>query len=190
MHILIKGILKMKKKKWLVVIVITLVCIFASVCTILFVNNRSSEKVPINHLIDAINNNDVSEIPKAFHEYCSLSIRQNISEEKFENYVNGISQDFGGDYQISYKIVNMNSMSKEDIEMYETNAKNIYSNYPYLSNGGTIKFDNIYNITTEITIKGKYQEEKGNIEFTVVKIDNNYYFLHIPNQMMSVFINY
>ena len=73
--------------------------------------------------------------------------------------------------------------------MYEDDAKNIYSNYPYLSNGGTIKFDNIYNITTEITIKGKYQEEKGNVEFSVGKIDNKYYFLHIPNQMMSYFIN-
>ena len=84
----------------------------------------------------------------------------------------------------------MSSMSKEDIEMYEDNARNIYSNYPYLSNGGTIKFDNVYNITTEMTIKGKYQEEKGNVEFTVVKVDNKYYFLHIPNQMMSYFINY
>lgn len=39
-------------------------------------------------------------------------------------------------------------------------------------------------------ISGKYQEEKGNVEFVIVKIDNNYYFLHTPNQMMSYFINY
>lgn len=180
----------MKKKKWLVVTVMALVCIITSVCAIFFTNNKIDEKVPLNHLINAINNRDVSEIPKAFHEYCSLSIEQNISEEKFENYINGISENFGGDFQISYKITHMNSMSKEDIEMYEDNAKNIYSNYPYLLNGGIIKFDNIYCITTEMTIKGKYQEEKGNVEFTVVKIDNNYYFLHTPNQMMSAFINY
>lgn len=180
----------MKKKKMLLVIVVILVCVITSLCVVFFINNKSNEKVPINHLINAINNKDVSEIPKTFHEYCSLSIEQNISKEQFENYINGISEDFGGDFQISYKITHMSSMSKEDIEMYEDNAKNIYSNYPYLSNGGTIKFDNIYNITTEMTIKGKYQEEKGNVEFTVVKIDNEYYFLHTPNQMMSYFINY
>ena len=180
----------MKKKKWLVAILVILICISASICTISFVNNKNGEEVPINHLVNAINNHDVSEIPKAFHEYCSLSIEQNISEEKFKEYINGISEDFGGDYQISYKIIKMSNMSKEDIEMYEDNAKNIYSNYPYFSNGGTIKFDNIYNISTEMTIKGKYQEEKGNVEFVIVKIDNNYYFLHIPNQMMSYFINY
>ena len=84
----------------------------------------------------------------------------------------------------------MSSMSKEDIERYDDNARYINSKYPYLSNGGTIKFDNVYNITTEMTIKGKYQEEKGNVEFAVVKIDNKYYFLHIPNQMMSAFIDY
>ena len=180
----------MKKQKWLVVILVILVCIVASICTISFVNNKNGKKVPINHLVNAINNHDVSEIPKAFHEYCSLSIEQNISEEKFEEYINGISEDFGVDYQISYKIIKMGNMSKEDIEMYEDNAKNIYSNYPYFSNGGTIKFDNIYNISTEMTIKGEYQEEKGNVEFVIVKIDNSYYFLHIPNQMMSYFINY
>lgn len=180
----------MKKKKLLIVIVVTLVCIFISISVIFFVKNKSSEKTPINYLVNAINNDDISEIPKAFHEYCSLSIEQNMSEEKFENYINGISQDFGGDYQISYKIINMSSLSKEDVEMYETNAKNTYSNYPYFSNGNELKFNSIYNITTEMTIKGKYQEEKGNVNFTVVKIDSNYYFLHIPNQMMSAFINY
>jgi hypothetical protein len=180
----------MKKKKWFLVIVVILVCVITSLCAVFFINNKNDEKAPINHLINAINNRDVSEIPKAFHEYCSLSVEQNISEEEFENYINGISEDFGGDFQISYKITHMSSMSKEDIEMYEDDVKNIYSNYPYLSNGGTIKFDNIYNITTEMTIKGKYQEEKGNVEFSVVKTDNKYYFLHIPNQMMSYFINY
>lgn len=39
-------------------------------------------------------------------------------------------------------------------------------------------------------ISGKYQEEKRNIEFTIVKIGSNYYYLHIPNQMMSYFMNY
>ncbi len=97
------------------------------------------------------------------------AIEQNISEEKFDDYINGISQDFGGEFQISYKVINMSSLLKEDIEIYEINAKNVYSNYPYLSNGGTIKFDNITNITAEMTIKGKYQEEKGNVEFAVVE---------------------
>lgn len=180
----------MKKKKWLIVIVVILVCVITSICAKFFINNKNDEKIPLNHLINAINNRDVSEIPKAFHEYCSLSIEQNISEDKFENYINGISEDLGGDFQISYKISHMSSMSKEDIDMYEDNARNIYSNYPYFSNGGTIKFDNVYNIITEMTIKGKYQEEKGNVEFAVVKIDNKYYFLHIPNQMMSAFIDY
>ena len=175
----------MKKKKWLVVIVVILVCIITSV---FFINNKNDEKVPLNHLINAINNRDSSEIPKAFHEYCSLAFEQSISEEKFENYINGISEDFGGDFHISYKITHMSSMSKEDVEMYENDAIHMYDNYPYLSNGGTIKFDNIYNITTEMTIKGKYQEEKGSVQFSVVKIDNHYYLLHIPHHIIKAFM--
>ena len=180
----------MKKKRWLMINVVILVCVFGCACTVSLVNNKNDEEVPINYLVNAINNHDVSEIPNAFHEYCSLSSKQNISEEKFDDYINSISQYFGDDYQISYKIIKMSSMSKEDIEMYEDNARNMYSNYPCLSNGGTIKFDNIYNITTEMTIKGKCQEEKGNVEFAIVKIGKKFFFLDIPNQMMSLFINY
>lgn len=39
-------------------------------------------------------------------------------------------------------------------------------------------------------ISGKYQEDKRNGELSIVKIGSNYYFLHIPNQMMSYFINF
>ena len=69
------------------VIVVILVCVITSLCAVFFINNKNDEKAPINHLINAINNRDVSEIPKAFHEYCSLSVEQNISEEEFENYI-------------------------------------------------------------------------------------------------------
>ena len=145
-----------EKEKLVAVIAVISVCIIISICAVLFINNKNSKNAPLNHLFNAINYYNVSEIPKAFHEYCSLSVEQNISEEKFENYMNEISQDFGSDYHFSYKIIHMSNMSKEDIKMYEDNAKNIYSNYPCLSNGSTTKFDDIYNITTEITIKGKF----------------------------------
>ncbi len=88
----------MKKKKLEVVIIVILVCIIISICTVLFINNKNSKNALLNHLFNAINNHNVTEIPKAFHEYCSLSIEQNISEEKFDNYINEISQEFGSDY--------------------------------------------------------------------------------------------
>lgn len=108
------------------VIAVISFCIIIPVCTVLFINIKNSKNAPLNHLFNAINNHNVSEIPKAFHEYCSLSIEQNISEEKFENYMNDISQDFGSDYHFSYKIIHMSNMSKEDIERYENNAKYIF----------------------------------------------------------------
>ena len=79
---------------------------------------------------------------------------------------------------------------KEDLQMYESNTKYIYFNYPYLLNRGRLEFKNIYKIATEITIKGKYKEEKGEVDFLVVKMDNKYYYLYIPNQIISFFINY
>lgn len=41
-----------------------------------------------------------------------------------------------------------------------------------------------------MTIEGKYQERKDNVEFVIVKIDNCYYFSHILNQIMSESINF
>jgi len=63
-----------------------------------------------------------------------------------------------------------------------------YSNYPYLSDGGKLDFEDIINITANITIKGNKQEQNSNIDFLVVKIDGKYYFLHTPNQLMNMFI--
>ena len=84
----------------------------------------------------------------------------------------------------------MTKLSKEDVEMYENDAKNIYSSYPYLSNKGILEFESIYKASAYMTITGKYQEESGDIDFLIVKIDGKYYFLHTPNQMMYQFINY
>ena len=74
----------MKKKKLEVVIIVILVCIIISICTVLFINNKNSKNALLNHLFNAINNHNVTEIPKAFHEYCSLSIEQNISEKNLK----------------------------------------------------------------------------------------------------------
>ncbi len=180
----------MKLKKGITFVTIALLFILIIFSIVILNKNKSNEKTPIDHLINAINNNDITEIPKAFHEYCSLAIEQNISKEKFQNYIDGITQDMGGKFHISYKITNMTTLSKEDIEMYENIAKIDYSAYPYLSNNGDLKFENIYKVSTYMTIKGKYQEENGDVDFLVVKIDGKYYFLHTPNQMMYQFINY
>ena len=79
-------------------------------------------------MISAINNNDISEIPKAFHKYCSLSIEQNISKEKFDDYVNGISQDFGGEFQISYISTHTQS---DDERIYKLLNHKIIKSYPF-----------------------------------------------------------
>ena len=56
----------MKKKRWLMINVVILVCVFGCACTVSLVNNKNDEEVPINYLVNAINNHDVSEIPNAF----------------------------------------------------------------------------------------------------------------------------
>lgn len=180
----------MKKKKYIIIASIALLCILI-IFSIAFLNkNRNNETAPIDHLINAINNNDITEISKAFHEYCSLAIEENISGEDFQDYIDGITRDMGGKFHISYQITNMTTLSREDTEMYEFDAKINYSAYPYLSNSGDLKFENIYKASTHMTIKGKYQEQNGDVDFLIVKIDGKYYFLHTPNQMMYHFINY
>lgn len=165
-----RGNFFMKQKKCITFVTIALLFILIIFLIVVLNKNKSNEKAPIDHLINAINNNDITEIPKAFHEYCSLGIEQNISKEKFQNYVNNITQYIGGKFHISYKITNMTKLTKEDVEMYEYNAKINYSAYPYLSNNGDLKFENIYKISTYMTIKGKHKEENGDVDFLVVKM--------------------
>lgn len=180
----------MKKKKYLLVSLITIVCIIIFAVVIILSTNKNNQETPINYLIESINNKSTDELPKAFHEYCSLCIEQNISEKDFNEYINNIIEDFGNDYKVTYKIVNTEKLSNKEVESYETNALYTYSNYPYFSNGGKVKFECIDKVTANITIKGNKQEQNSDVVFLIVKIDEKFYFLHIPNQLMSVFIKY
>ncbi|MBD5522270.1 MAG: hypothetical protein HDR03_13790 [Lachnospiraceae bacterium] len=58
----------MEKEKRLTVVIIILVWAVGLACAIFYVNNKYSYKVPINHFMDALNNKDISEMQKAFHE--------------------------------------------------------------------------------------------------------------------------
>lgn len=180
----------MKKKKYLLVSLITIVCILIFTVVLTLSINKNNEETPINYLIESINNKNTVEIPKAFHEYCSLCIEQNISEKDFNEYIDNIIEDFGNDYKVSYKIVNTEKLSNNEVESHETNALYTYSNYPYFSNGGEVKFECINKITVNITISGNKQEQNSNVDFLIVKIDGKFYFLHTPNQLMSMFIRY
>lgn len=71
----------MKKKKWLMGSLVVLGCIFITAIIITLTQNKNNQETPLTYLIEAINNKDIDELPSAFHEYCSLCIEQNISEE-------------------------------------------------------------------------------------------------------------
>lgn len=148
-------------------------CIFIAAVIITLTHNKNNQETPLTCLIETINNKDISELPSAFHEY-----------------INTIINDFGNVYKVSYEIVNTEKLSKEDTNAYEMNALYTYSNYPYLSNGEKIDFEDVINITVNITIKGNKQEQSSNVDFLIVEIDGKFYFLHIPNQLMSMFIKY
>lgn len=180
----------MKKKKYLLFFLITIVCILIFAVVITLSTNKNNQKTPINYLIESINNKNTDELPKAFHEYCSLCIEQNISEKDFNEYIDNIIEDFGNDYKVTYRIVNTEKLSSNEVESYETNASYTYSNYPYFSNGGEVKFECIDKITVNISIKGNKQEQNSDVDFLIVKIDGKFYFLHTPNQLMSMFIRY
>lgn len=180
----------MKKKKYLSISLIILICILVSIISIILAKNKNNEDTPIDYLVAAINDNDSSKIPNAFHKYCSLSIEQNISNEDFEEYIDTIIDDFGNNYKMTYKIINSEKLSKEDTSLYETDAIHMYSGYPYLANGGKLKFEYIVNVTANLSIRGSKQEENGNVDFLIAKIDGKFYFLHIPNQLTHMFIRY
>lgn len=180
----------MKKKKYLLISLVIIICILTPLVSGIIVRNKNNIETPINYLLESINNRDINTIPKAFHEYCSLCIEQNISNDNFDEYINGIIKDFGKDYKLTYQVVNTEKLSNDELKTYETNAIYTYSNYPYLSKGNKLKFDDIYKVTTDITIKGNIQTKTGNVDFLIVKIDGKFYFLHTANQLMSMFINY
>ena len=167
---------------------IVLVCIVISAVAITYINNKNSVKTPIDNLINAINNNDISEIPKSFHEYCSLAIEQDLSKRAFETYIESVSLDVGGNFKMSYEITNKNALSKDAIERHESYAKFEYSNYPYLLNGGNLEFENVYEVLVNIEVKGPDQEKHMNVDFLIVEINGKYYLLPEPNSIMSMFI--
>lgn len=177
----------MKKKKCLIIPFVIIVCILIVIC--LF-SNKNKQTMPLDYLVKAINTQNTNDIPKAFHEYCSLCIKQNISKENFDEYINGLIKDFGSDYKLTYKVANSEKLSNKEIESYEYNAFVAYSNYPFFSNGGEVQFESVEKFTVNMTIKGNQQEQNGNIDFLIVKINGKFYFLHTPNQLMSMFINY
>lgn len=180
----------MKKKKYLLVCLATLGCILFFAFVMTLSTNKNNQETPINYLIESINDKNTNELPKAFHEYCSLCIEQNISDKDFNEYIDGIIKDFGNDYKVTYEIVNSEKLSSNEINSYETNALYTYSNYPYLSNGGELQFERIDKVTANIIIKGNKQEQNSDVDFLILKIDGKFYFLHTPNQLMSMFIRY
>lgn len=180
----------MKKKKYLLVCLATLSCILLFAFVITLSTNKNNQETPINYLIESINDKNINKLPEAFHEYCSLCIEQNISDEDFDEYIDNIIKDFGNDYKVTYEIINTEKLSSNEINSYETNALYTYSNYPYLSNGGVLQFERIDKVTVNINIKGNKQEQNSDVDFLIVKIEDKFYFLHTPNQLMGMFIRY
>lgn len=174
----------MKKKK--IILCTILFLIFIISISLFFLNQRKITR-PINILVKTINKNNINYLPKAFHNYCSLAISQNISDENFNNYINSLKDHFGKNYRMSYTIINTEKLSNEIKNIYEEDAFNLFNNF---TNGKHITFEALYKVTVKLKIKGNGYEESGEVDFKVVKIDGRYYFLHVANQMLSQFINY
>lgn len=179
---MLEGILIMKKKIIFCIILILLLI------TVLFFFNQKNKKItrPINILVKTINKNNIDYLPKAFHNYCSLAILQNISHEDFNNYINSLKDHFGKNYHMSYTVINIEKLSNEIKKIYEENAYNLFNNF---TNGKHITFEALYKVTVKLKIKGNGYEESDEVDFKVVKIDGKYYFLHVANQMLNQFIN-
>lgn len=146
-------------------------------------NSRNTKLTPVNEFVIAVNSRDYIPIINSFPSYCKDDMYQRIHDEKFEDYCNNITNDFGNNYKFTYKVLNITEMKSDEITAYEDHAINLYED-------NTIKFDNIYRVIIDLTISGSKNTESGETEFIIVKMGNKYYFLHIQysNIIMQFFV--
>lgn len=145
----------MKKKKYLLVSLITIVCIFIFTVIITSVNKRRTVDDLMSQLEKAVNNQDINSIVKLYPDYYRDTLTNILSKSKLEDFHDNV-----GDIDINV-VWNNDKDSESMSSKIETEIKTDYN--------VDVKIQD----TQLITIS--YNKNFGESNFYVIKIQNEYY---------------
>lgn len=145
----------MKKKKYLLVSLITIVCIFIFAVVITSVNKRRTIDDLMSQLEKAVNNQDINSIVKLYPDYYRDTLITILSESKLKDFHNNV-----GDIDINVVWNN----DKDSVDMSSKIENEIKTDYDV-----NIKIQDAQLITIN------YHENFGESNFYVIKIQNEYY---------------
>lgn len=149
----------MKKKRWLIGSLITIVCISIIVFVIYTINNKRSISNLMFQLENAINKHDIEKIIDLYPDYCKRDVIKFFSQEKLNEFYNNVI--INDNEKIKVQILNISNFdtsSCDDIieQITEDYQKNIIIDDYQL-----------------VTIK--YHDAFSESNLQVIKIDEKYY---------------
>lgn len=149
----------MKKKKWLLVSLIFLGCIFIFAFTMILSGKRNTVEKLISQLENAINEHDIEKIIDLYPDYCRADVVKYFSQEKLNEFYNNVIAHDNKDIQI--QILNV---SNYDVSSCNDVMKQIAEDYQ----------EGIWVEDYQI-VQVKYHDDFGESIMQVIKIDSKYY---------------
>lgn len=147
----------MKKKKYLLISLITIVCILIFTVIITSVNRRRTIDDLMSQLENAINKHNIKSIVELYPDYYKNTINNQLSQTKIDEFYDNVI----ANNKIQIEIVNISNLDLSD-------AKNIQDkiNQEY---GTNINIQDYQLVTID------YHEDFAESTFQVIKIDGEYY---------------
>lgn len=155
----------MKKKKWLVFSLVTLVCILIVAFTITLINRKRTINDLISQLEDAINKHNIEKIIHLYPDYCKEDVVKYFSQEKLNDFYNNVI--VKDSENISVQIVNI---SNPDISSCDDVMEQIEEQYE----------QNII-IEDYRLVQIKYHNDFSDSNLQIVKINGDYYLYFYGN---------
>lgn len=155
----------MKKKKWVVASLITIVCILITVFAIYTINNKRSINNLIFQLENAINNHDIKKIIDLYPDYCKNDVIEYFSQEKLNEFYNNVI--VNDNKKIKLKILNISNF---DTSSCDDIIEQITEDYQE-----SILIEDYQLVAI------KYYDAFNESNLQVIKIDGNYYLYFYGN---------
>lgn len=161
---------KLKSDKKFLGIVLGAVAAVIVLIVVLVLVFGGGYKKAIDNYIDAMYYGDYSAykatMPKEVLE--DLDISKDDFKEEFESIKDELEEEYGKDYDVSYDIIEEEKYNEDDLDDLRDRLKNYYG----ISKRSVTA---AYDVEIELTIDGSEDEDTKELDFTIVKIDGDWY---------------
>lgn len=155
----------MKKKKWLIGSLITIVCISITLFAVYTINNKRSRNNLISQLENAINKHDIEKIIDLYPDYCKSDVIKYFSQEQLNEFYNNVI--INDNKKIKVQILNISNFDKSSCDDIIEQINEDYQESILIED---------YQLVTI-----KYHDAFSESNLQVIKIDGNYYLYFYGN---------